>query len=62
VLSALGATYGLLIVLMNAWYLYWDKSPSPDPAIGAWLSIVGAFAVLASCIIGTKREWVPEYP
>jgi hypothetical protein len=61
VLSGLGATYGLLTVVMNAWYLYWDKPQSPDPAIGAWLSIVGAMAVLASCIIGTKREWVPEH-
>jgi hypothetical protein len=62
VLSGLGATYGLLIVVLNAWYLYWDKPNSPDPALGAWLSIAGAIAVLAGCIIGTKREWVPEYP
>jgi hypothetical protein len=59
VLSSLVAIYVVLMVAGNAWYLFWDVENSPDPAYGALLGIAGAFAVLAACIMGTKREWVP---
>jgi hypothetical protein len=61
VLSGLASVYGLAIVLVNAYHLYWEEPHSPDPGIGAWLAIVGAIAVFVACIIGAKREWVPEY-
>jgi hypothetical protein len=61
VLSTLAGILVVLEVVGNAWHLFWDKPHSPDPAIGALLGVVGSIAVLAACIISTKREWVPEY-
>ena len=61
VLGTLAALYVVLGVAGNAYYLFWEQEAAPDPAYGALLGIAGAFAVLVSCIIGTMREWVPEY-
>jgi hypothetical protein len=60
VLSTPAAAFVVLLVVGNAHNMFWDKTGSPDPAIGAWLGVAGSIAVLAACIIGTKREWVPE--
>ena len=61
VLSTLASAFVVLEVVGNAHNLFWDKTGSPDPAIGAWLGVVGAVAIVAASIIGTKREWVPEH-
>ena len=61
VLSTLAAAFVVLLVVGNAHNLFWDKTGSPDPAIGAWLGVVGAVAIVAASIIGTKREWVPDH-
>lgn len=59
VLGGLAGLYGVLIVVGNAWYLFWDNEGSPDPGLGALLGIAGAIAVFVACCMGTRKEWVP---
>jgi hypothetical protein len=61
VLAGLASIFVVLEVIGNAHNLFWDKPGSPDPAIGAWLGVVGSVAVLAASIMGTKRTWVPDH-
>jgi hypothetical protein len=60
VLSTPAGAFVVLLVVGNAHNMFWDKTGSPDPAIGAWLGVAWSIAVLAACIIGAEREWVPE--
>jgi hypothetical protein len=60
VLCTLSALWAAGIQLQAFWYLYWDVENSPDPAYGALLGLAGALAVVVACIMGTRREFVPQ--
>jgi hypothetical protein len=61
VLGGIVAFHTVLLVVGNAWYLFWDNEGSPDPGIGAWLGILGSIALFVACVMGTKKEWVPAH-
>jgi hypothetical protein len=61
VVSVLAALYASLVHGQALWYLFWDVENSPSPAVGVWLGVAGLIAVIVACVMGTRREVVPQY-
>jgi hypothetical protein len=61
IVSTLAALYGAVVHLQALWYLFWDVEGSPSPSVGVWLGLAGLIAVVVACVMGTRREVVPQY-